>query len=63
MPVKVIITKTLEDWWGADDIVADYPDKEQRDAGIIELCMEDTVALLDGAQWEVAVEQPVETSK
>lgn len=48
MSVTVIITKTLEDWWGADDCLRDGGVK-----GVIELIMEDISAFVDNTKIEV----------
>ncbi len=50
MPIKIIIKKTLEPFWGADD-------PEMDDAYIVELVNEDIAALLDGATWTVKREE------
>ena len=54
--MKVIITKQLEEWWGVDDLRADYPDKEDFERAVIELLMEDVQAVLDDAVWEIKEE-------
>jgi hypothetical protein len=56
--IKVTITKTLEEWWGVDDLLAEF--NVTRVAGapaeaitdLISMLMEDTTALLDGAEFE-----------
>ena len=51
--MKVIIKKEIEEWWGADDLQNDYPDKDDFHRAIIELLMEDIQAVLDGATWTI----------
>ena len=60
MPWRVTIAKTLEDFWGVDDLVADMPadaTPSERNRSIVELLMEDTSALLDGVEWTVTQEE------
>ncbi len=46
--IRIVIRKDLEEWWGADDALADGGEQ-----GVIELCKEDVSALLEGATWDV----------
>ena len=47
--ITVTITKTLEPWaWGTDDELGGLSDKE-----LVELLMEDLLAVVDGAMWEI----------
>ena len=45
---KITITKELDDLWATPEQFEKMSDNE-----IIELCMEDTSELLDGAQWKI----------
>lgn len=46
--VTITITKRLEDFWASDEDFARMTDEQ-----ILELCQEDTGALLEGANWKV----------
>ena len=55
--VHIAIAKTLEDWWGVDDLLADMAgatDEEKKEA-IIEFVDEDRTAFIEGAEWTVTI--------
>jgi hypothetical protein len=52
MPIKIIITKTLEDWWGADEALADGGE-----TALLELLHEDILALIENASWTIEIEK------
>lgn len=59
MKIRVAIEKTLEDWWGIDDLLQDMSEasKEEQDQAIIELLREDLIAVIDDASWTIAREE------
>lgn len=46
--MKIIITKELDSDWATPEQFAEMTEEQ-----IVELCMEDTLELLHGAQWTV----------
>jgi hypothetical protein len=48
MPIKVTIIKTLEDWWGAEEALADGGTE-----AVLELMREDIYAVVEGAAWTI----------
>lgn len=55
----ITITKNLDSFWGAINILAAYPDDPAAaHAAIIEMLQEDTTELLDGATWEIVPDKP-----
>jgi hypothetical protein len=59
--MKVIIEREIATWWGADEYVtdmrADGKTKDEIERALIELFQEDLIALLDGASWEIVMEE------
>lgn len=55
--VHIAIAKTLEVWWGVDDLLADMADAtdEEKKEAIIELVGDDRTAFIDGAEWTVTI--------
>ena len=46
--MRIVVSKTLEPWWGRAEDFA-----EMTDAEIIELVLEDVGAFVHGAEWEI----------
>ena len=59
--MKVIIEREIESWWGADeyvtDMIADSKTTDEIERALIELFQEDLTALLDGASWEIVMDE------
>ena len=55
MKVTVIIRKTLEDWWGAEDVMEWHQDRAAFDEELVSLVKDDITAFLEGAEWSVEV--------
>lgn len=55
--VHVAISKTLEEWWGADELLADMAgaDDEAKRQAVIEFVMEDFPAFVDNATWTMTI--------
>jgi hypothetical protein len=57
--VKVTISGTLADWWGADDLIADLTEMgfsaEEIEAAIFDTIQEDLFAFTEEATWKIEV--------
>ena len=63
MPVTIHLSKTLEDWWGADELVEEYrDDPELFRKVLISLIMEDVLGFIDGATWKIVSDMGIMTT-